>query len=97
MAASGLGITLVNELMARDYAHMPVAIRPLKQQITHSFALAHPKEVPLSEAARLFGETTAQFLQTQFHQFACFPQVKLHPESWSGIGAVAIALAFLGP
>jgi DNA-binding transcriptional LysR family regulator len=73
MAASGLGITLVNELMARDYAHMPVAIRPLKQKITHSFAMAHPKDVPLGEAARLFEETTAQFLRTRFHQFVSLP------------------------
>jgi DNA-binding transcriptional LysR family regulator len=73
MAASGLGITLVNELMARDYAHMPVEIRPLKQSITHSFAMAHPLDLPLGEAARQFEETTADFLRTHFSRFARFP------------------------
>src|SRR5690606_33277967 len=31
LAAQGLGVTLVNELMARDYADLPVVIRPLTE------------------------------------------------------------------
>ncbi|MAS15604.1 MAG: LysR family transcriptional regulator [Nitratireductor sp.] len=75
MAASGLGITLVNELMARDYAHMPVAVRPLSQKITHSFAMAHPTDLPLGEAASIFMETTAEFLRTHFRQFGSPPAI----------------------
>lgn len=68
MAAAGLGITLVNEIMARDYAHMPVAIRKLKQNITHSFAMAHPADVPMTEAGRMFLETTVSYLEHHFSE-----------------------------
>ncbi len=68
MAAAGLGITLVNEIMARDYAHMPVAIRKLKQNITHSFAMAHPADVPMTEAGRMFLDTTVSYLEHHFSE-----------------------------
>lgn len=66
MAAAGLGVTLVNEMMARDYAHMPVVIRRLKQNITHQFALARPADIPLTDAARIFLDTTCTFLERHF-------------------------------
>ncbi|WP_367717843.1 LysR family transcriptional regulator [Nitratireductor sp. GISD-1A_MAKvit] len=66
MAAAGLGVTLVNEMMARDYAHMPVVIRRLKQNITHRFAMARPEEVPLTDAAQIFLNTTVSFLERHF-------------------------------
>lgn len=56
LAAHGLGITMVNGLMARDYAHLPIAIRPLKEPLIHHFAFAMPENLPPSEAARQFIE-----------------------------------------
>ncbi|WP_040676462.1 LysR family transcriptional regulator [Nitratireductor pacificus] len=66
MAAAGLGVTLVNEMMARDYTHMPVAIRTLRQNITHSFAMARPADIPMTEAAQIFLETTIRCLGSHF-------------------------------
>lgn len=66
MVAAGLGVTLVNEMMARDYAHMPLAIRQLEQDITHSFAMASPQDVPMTEAGRIFLETTIEYLESHF-------------------------------
>ncbi|AGT08842.1 LysR family transcriptional regulator [Paracoccus aminophilus] len=56
LAAHGLGITLVNGLMARDYAHLPIAIRPLTEPLRHHFAFAMPENIPPSETARRFIE-----------------------------------------
>lgn len=66
MVAAGLGVTLVNEMMARDYAHMPLAIRRLEQDIAHSFALASPEDVPLTMAGRIFMDTTIGYLGSHF-------------------------------
>lgn len=54
MVAAGTGVTLVNELMARDYAHMPVAVRPLRQKLLHRFAFATASNVPPTQAAEDF-------------------------------------------
>ena len=54
LAARGLGVTLVNELMARDYGHLPVVTRPLSEPLVHRFAFATSEGVPMSEAARSF-------------------------------------------
>ncbi len=66
MAAACLGVTLVNEMMAHDYAHMPVVIRRLKQNITHYFALTLPADIPLADAAQIFLDTTVTFLKRHF-------------------------------
>ena len=53
-AAHGLGVTLVNGLMAEDFRHLPIAIRPLREQITHRFAFATSEAMPMSAAAEAF-------------------------------------------
>ncbi len=60
LAARGLGITIVNGLMARDYAHLPIAIRPLRERLPHHFAFAMPASIPASEAAEGFMRTAGQ-------------------------------------
>ena len=54
LAASGLGVTLVNELMARDYDHLSVTFRPVKSELPHRFAFAMAEQTPLSNAAQNF-------------------------------------------
>lgn len=54
LAASGIGVTLVNELMANDFAGLPVEIRHLKEEILHDFAFAHAVLSPLDTVARSF-------------------------------------------
>lgn len=54
LVAEGLGVTLVNELMARDYAHLPITYRPLGTALSHRFAFAASAQVPMSEAAQQF-------------------------------------------
>ncbi len=54
LAAHGLGVTLVNGLMAEDFRHLPIAIRPLHEEITHRFAFATSEAMPISAAAEAF-------------------------------------------
>jgi DNA-binding transcriptional LysR family regulator len=63
MVAAGLGVTLVNELMARDYVHLPIAIRPVKEALDHAFAFAVSEEIPPTTAASNFIEFAARQLE----------------------------------
>lgn len=63
MAAAGLGVTLVNELMARDYAHLPIVIRPIVEPMDHAFAFAVSDEIPPTRAASNFIESAAKQLK----------------------------------
>jgi DNA-binding transcriptional LysR family regulator len=54
LVANGLGVTLVNELMAMDYADLALAIRPLAQTIPHSFAFAVAERDPIGTIAEAF-------------------------------------------
>lgn len=54
LAAGGIGLSLVNELMAADYAHMPIAIRPLAEPVPHFFAFATAGRGEASAAAVSF-------------------------------------------
>lgn len=56
LAAQGLGITLVNGLMARDYSHLPIVIRPLRERLINQFAFAMPEAVPPSQTLLRFIE-----------------------------------------
>ncbi len=62
LVASGIGVTLVNELMALDYAHMPVTVRPLVEPSNHAFALAMAEDLPQSTAAQNFIAKTTETL-----------------------------------
>ncbi len=59
MAASGIGVALVNELMARDYSHLEIVVRPLKEVLLHRFAFAISAELPPTQAAEDFMELCA--------------------------------------
>jgi DNA-binding transcriptional LysR family regulator len=63
MVAAGLGVTLVNELMARDYAHLPIVIRPMKERLDHSFAFAVSDEIPPTRTTSNFIEFAASRLE----------------------------------
>jgi DNA-binding transcriptional LysR family regulator len=54
MVAEGLGLTLVNALMARDFAHLGLTTRPLYPLLSHRFAFAASAELPMSQAAENF-------------------------------------------
>jgi len=64
LAAKGLGVTLVNELMARDYVHLPIAIRPLAEPVWHNFSFAMADQVPPSETMRDFIRIATAYLTT---------------------------------
>lgn len=54
LAARGVGIAIVNELMARDAAPAGTAIIPFRPELTHQMALLRPAGLaPSDEAARL--------------------------------------------
>lgn len=54
LVADGIGVSLVNELMAADYADLPIQFRPLVQSIPHYFAFATPARTPPSVTATSF-------------------------------------------
>jgi DNA-binding transcriptional LysR family regulator len=62
MVAAGLGVTLVNELMARDYTRLGIEIRPLAEVIAHEFAFAVPEEPPPTRAAENFIVSASRLL-----------------------------------
>lgn len=64
MVAEGLGLTLVNELMARDFGHLGLTTRPLYPILTHRFAFACNAEMPLSQAAEHFVTLGSEILQS---------------------------------
>lgn len=64
MVAEGLGLTLVNALMARDFGHLGLTSRPLLPLLTHRFAFACSAEVPLSQAAENFVSLGSTVLQS---------------------------------
>ncbi|MBR9764062.1 MAG: hypothetical protein GYB53_11200 [Rhodobacteraceae bacterium] len=58
----GLGLTIVNGLMARDFAHLPVVQTPIAPAMTERFAF-NP-EMPLSWAAEDLIACANDFLKT---------------------------------
>ncbi|MBY6091139.1 LysR family transcriptional regulator [Pseudooceanicola sp. 502str34] len=63
LVAAGLGVTLVNELMAHDYDHLPITHRPMSPALSHNFAFAMSAETPLSQAAQAFVDLSSARLQ----------------------------------
>lgn len=63
LAAHGLGVTLVNELMARDFRHLPIIMRPLKERLVHQFAFAISEMAPMTITAQNFIEVATRHLQ----------------------------------
>jgi DNA-binding transcriptional LysR family regulator len=68
LAAHGLGVTLVNELMAKDFRHLPIVIRPLKERLTHQFAFATSETAPMTIAARNFVEVATRHLRASLER-----------------------------
>ncbi len=65
LVANGLGVTLVNELMAMDYADLALTIRPLALTIPHSFAFAVAERGPISAVAEAFINTALAEFRAQ--------------------------------
>ncbi|MBR9764184.1 MAG: LysR family transcriptional regulator [Rhodobacteraceae bacterium] len=63
LVAEGLGLTIVNGLMARDYAHLPITQRPIAPAMIDRFAFASNADVPLSQAAENFIACSSRFLE----------------------------------
>lgn len=63
LAAHGLGATLVNELMARDFQHLPILMRPLKEPSLHQFAFASSEIAPMTIAAQDFIRVATRHLR----------------------------------
>ncbi|QPM91686.1 LysR family transcriptional regulator [Pseudooceanicola algae] len=64
LVANGMGVTLVNELMARDYDHLAVTHRPVTPELNHRFAFALNTEIPLSQAGQSFLDLATERLQS---------------------------------
>lgn len=62
LVAKGLGMTLVNELMARDYENLPIETRPLLEPLPHHFVFATASGAPPHEAMKAFIDVATQHL-----------------------------------
>lgn len=67
LSAQGLGVTLVNRLMAMDFADMTVEMRPFHPKITHHFAFATAERTPAGATASAFIESASAFFREQPH------------------------------
>ena len=54
LAARGVGVAVVNELMARTYRGMGVSFIPFKPEIEHQYAFVASAQIPMSRAAEAF-------------------------------------------
>jgi DNA-binding transcriptional LysR family regulator len=54
LAAEGLGIAVVGELIAREYTELPLAFVPLEPALTVNYALISSERAPLSKVAVAF-------------------------------------------
>jgi len=53
LAAEGLGIAIVSELLAREYKTMPLTFVPLKPDLTVDYAIVSSDRIPLPKSAPL--------------------------------------------
>ncbi|NVJ99432.1 MAG: LysR family transcriptional regulator [Alphaproteobacteria bacterium] len=54
LAAQGVGVAFVNELMGRTYKGFGVSLVPFKPAITHKYAFVTSSQIPMSRAAAAF-------------------------------------------
>lgn len=71
-AANGLGIAVVNELMARSFLHKDLQLRPFRPEIRHEFVFITSALTPKSRLAEAFLEETRRYF-TQYE--AQYPTV----------------------
>lgn len=73
-AAQGIGIAIVNRLMAQDFRHLSLVTVPLRPAISHVFALGFLKSRPLSTTARAFADHSATWLRELSGQREAVPR-----------------------
>ncbi|WP_286828230.1 MULTISPECIES: LysR family transcriptional regulator [Kordiimonas] len=54
LAAQGVGVAFVNELMGRTYKGLGVSLVPFRPNIEHSYAFVTSSQIPMSRAATAF-------------------------------------------
>lgn len=62
LVAQGLGVSIVNPLVARDFVHTGLAIRPFKPSVPFSSDILFPRHRPRSSLARTFVQTMREQL-----------------------------------
>ena len=62
LVASGIGVSLVNEMMAADFSDLPIQTRPLAQSLPNYFAFATPSRGQPTVAAANFIKTAVEVL-----------------------------------
>lgn len=61
LAAEGLGIALVGDLIAREYAHLPLCFVAIEPVLPVTYCLVSGEKFPLPKAASLFMESIAEW------------------------------------
>lgn len=63
LAAQGVGVAIVNELMAANYCGMGVSLIPFRPSIRHEYAFVSSSQIPMSRIARAFLEHCKEHFQ----------------------------------
>lgn len=62
LVKQGLGVTLVNELMARDHMHPGLTYRPIVEPLPHRFAFAVSADIPVTHVGEAFMDSFRTFI-----------------------------------
>jgi len=63
LAAQGIGVAIVNEMMAQTYQDLGVVLVPFHPHIEHEYAFVSSTQIPMSRVARAFFEHCCTYFQ----------------------------------
>ncbi|MGK9522766.1 LysR substrate-binding domain-containing protein, partial [Salmonella enterica subsp. enterica] len=63
--AEGLGVSIVNGLLASHFLHLPIVTRPFRPALPYTFGLAYRANEPRPQVVTAFAEHLKQRLNAQ--------------------------------
>lgn len=66
--AEGIGVSIINELLANDFLDLPIVTRPFLPVLPYSFGLVFRSDVPRTALAQAFSDLLAQRLRMAMPQ-----------------------------
>lgn len=62
--AEGIGVSIINELLANDFLSLPIVTRPFLPILPYSFGLVFRSDIPRADLAEVFSELFSHRLRT---------------------------------
>ena len=69
LVAEGIGVSIINGLLATDFAYLPIETRPFRPMLPYAFGFAFRDDVPRSIVAGSFAQLLKQRLQQSLQTF----------------------------